>query len=206
MCCPCFLIFFGFVFLSSGGSLIAVFEEELEVAKALDPEKDFQFLGEVCETGSVTSTEKNQEVCVRHNNGNNNECSEWETACFDTYSHMVSYAGSEYLVREMDFQRKGEARPCSSNQEKNPDYPWQIGEDLQCWKSAGNINPDDIHDVFECMNDICLKVNDPADDQANRILELQTLIGVFEGMCVLGFLMLCCACCACVRVFQGKRY
>ena len=48
MCCPCFTIFFGFVFIISGFQLEFYASQELEEVKALRPELEFDYLGEVC--------------------------------------------------------------------------------------------------------------------------------------------------------------
>ena len=84
---------------------------------------------------------------------------------------------------------------------------WEVGQDLECWKPAdlGHM-ADDMHEAYECPNDECIKIDDPAGDVAEHIQTIEIFIIVADGMTGIGVFMLVSAMCCCCRAFQGKRY
>lgn len=212
MCMPCCLIFFALVFLISGASLSAAMEEELDEAKALEPEKDFQDLGLSCKTARIFEKSQNVEVCVDEGQ---DSCRRYETTCEDIYQLYITWEGdsnvsSEYFVDEVYAMRPGAYKVCSENAPKDLEWNiknWVVGQDLRCWKPTDEETmAEDMHDAYHCPNDECLKINDPADDVDDHIERIKILITVSGVIMLLGILMFVIAACCCCRVCVGKRY
>ncbi|GMH66852.1 hypothetical protein TrRE_jg13609 [Triparma retinervis] len=213
MCVPCCLIFFAFSFIIGGVSLGAAMDEELAEAKALKPDEDFEYLGLTCDTARIAESYQDVDVCVEHRGGDSNDCTRWEETCEDIYKLYITWEGSgstEYFVDETRALRQGDFARCSANKPKDTNWnrlEWEVGQDLECWKPAdlGHM-ADDMHEAYECPNDECIKIDDPAGDVAEHIQTIEIFIIVADGMTGIGVFMLVSAMCCCCRAFQGKRY
>ncbi|GMI29798.1 hypothetical protein TeGR_g4560 [Tetraparma gracilis] len=202
-CCPAIFILAGIGCLIAGAVIWPQGAADLKAVQALDPEKEFSFLGETaCAITEIAERCEDRNVCVREEtytttrNGKSEtetRCAEWGPEAWDlyTFSFEISGKAGVYLGTTEELRRYSNPSACDANQAKQlPTYG--LSEEIPCWQPAGGIVVADIPSMYNCRNDACVKMVDPATEAANaedtaknKIMLGQILVGSGFG----GFLL-----------------
>ena len=129
--------------------------------QALDPEKEFSFLGETaCAITEIAERCEDRNVCVREDtytttrNGKSEtetRCAEWGPEAWDlyTFSFEISGKAGVYLGTTEELRRYSNPSACDANQAKQlPTYG--LSEEIPCWQPAGGIVVADIPSMYNC--------------------------------------------------------
>ena len=194
------------VFTAIGAGIIPLGESKLETARALEPEKEFEALGLTCEISSIDSVSQEEKICsrkerVRQGDGTNKEvCKEWRLECSDVFTFQYTYNETgvvEYEGIEEFVRRPQNPYGCSNNKPKGAPSR-AVSDKIDCWRPRDGLTSSDIDSMYNCLNDPCFKMVDPALEVASAetrakmlILVGKVLLGV-AGLMVLGGAFSCC--------------
>ena len=126
-------------------------------AEGLDPDADFRSLGAVCNITSTEHTAQEDEVYCKGPGD--------VVICSDGYSWTFTVPGEgEWRSVATPAERRCSCENCKCAKSE-PDARAQLfatGETVECWAPVGDR--ESLHDAYECPNDKCYRVVDPAKD------------------------------------------
>ena len=178
-----------------------------ESAKTLQPDSDFESLGEVCQILHIDHTTDFHRSRRRLRLGNFHEQRELASSsnkkrwCYDlfTYSFTIRNEREVYTtIKGVDKQTKPGARVnVRCNKIKGKATPiYSNGSFVECWKPAKDLG-EEMFQLYNCGNPSCLKIYSP--DEAKATLLDTAAIFQYVSWALI-------AVCICVAVAAGFLY
>jgi len=186
-CVACSILISGMILIPAGNAA-------KESASLLDVDNDFTYLGQSCQiriVGHETDTTKEGSDGNQH------------VLCWDLYTYSFSKEGETitYLSKaERVFRSKSpgeDERSACFGDEAEPTFT--VGQLAKCWEPK--VLP--VPEEYQCGNEACVKVFDPADDIADALAAAQGMIGGGIACFVVG--CLCCYICVGGGSFVATR-
>ncbi|GMH88112.1 hypothetical protein TrVE_jg13232 [Triparma verrucosa] len=199
ICCALFILLVGLCLKVTG-------DEHLTLALELSPETEFQYLGAMCQM-SLKVDSRDAQVCTQYRSSNNDRschaeecCESYETGCKDFSMWYFTWRESfpkKYYATQEEHIRPGPVVSCSSASDYDPANYYSLytnSSAVECWKPADpSHGKDDMPWQYNCPNDECMKIVNPADEADGAEAEARGLI--IAGNIVLGI--------GCVGCFMG---
>jgi len=204
-------IFFGAAFAASGIFVYKLGSDALAMHAQAGPEEAFKFLGEACVISEVRSSSR--KITYWTGCDPNGEDCERKEVCKDFFSYeftwnetgAVAYAADvpwdiDYDYKSVDgtfleepHERTGTgAALCEDSEDYNWKADYMVGGVFNCWKPKMSVEEVKDVGVYECWNDACIKLNDPALEAAKLFEDGEKLKNMGAILIVIGLMFFGC--------------